>query len=147
VDGRVPDYVLAMVLGSPLAGRIAALAAIEELTEAQGAAFWPIFHEYEDDITLLDRERLALIEAHANRVGDLTGGTADDLLMKALDLDSRRTALQQQFYATLRTVLSPQTAALALQIEHRIQFLIDLQLAVSFCSGVEPRPESEASRM
>jgi hypothetical protein len=56
---------------------------------------------------------------------------ANDLMTRALDLESRRTALKQQYFTRLKAALSPVVAARALQIENQIQLLIDLQVAAS----------------
>jgi hypothetical protein len=111
--------------------KVAALTEIMQFTEAQDAAFWLVCREYECDLALLNDERLAIIDSYTRVFGALTDGTANELMVKALDLASRRTALQQQYYARLRTALSPRTAALALQIEYQIQLVIDLQVAAS----------------
>jgi hypothetical protein len=61
----------------------------------------------------------------------MTPTTANDLMVKALDLEAHRTALKQKYYGKLKTALSPITAARAVQIENQIQLLIDLQIAAS----------------
>ena len=48
-----------------------------------------------------------------------------------LDLEARRTALKQKYYAKVKAALSPIKAAQALQIENQIQLLVDLQVAAS----------------
>jgi hypothetical protein len=113
------------------ARKIAALTEAIDFTDAQRAVFWRILDDYEYDLAVLDRERRALIETNADRFGDLPGERTNDLTAKAVDLDSRRSALQQQYCARLETGLSPRTAARALRIERQIQFLIDLRVAAS----------------
>jgi hypothetical protein len=59
----------------------------------------------------------------------LTDESASSLIVKALDLEARRTALKQKSSGRLKTVMSPRTAARVLQIENQIGLIIDLQIA------------------
>ena len=111
--------------------KVAVLTEMMQFTEAEDKAFWPIYREYDLELSRLNDERLALIESYANAYDSLTPATASDLVVKALDLESRRTALKQKYFAKLKGALSPLTAAKALQIEHQIQLLVDLQIAAS----------------
>jgi hypothetical protein len=56
---------------------------------------------------------------------------ANELALKALDLEARRTALKKTYYTKLAGAVSPLTAAKALQMENQIQLIIDLQVAAS----------------
>jgi len=111
--------------------KVAVITEMMQFTEAEDKAFWPIYREYDLELSRLNDERLALIESYANAYDSLTPATASDLVVKALDLESRRTALKQKYFAKLKGALSPLTAAKALQIEHQIQLLVDLQIAAS----------------
>jgi hypothetical protein len=48
-----------------------------------------------------------------------------------LDLEGRRNALKEKYYAKLKTALPARTAARALQVENQIKLLVDLQIAAS----------------
>ena len=111
--------------------RVAVLTEMMQFTEDEDKAFWPIYREYEFELSRLNDERIALIETYAKAYDTLTAATASELVVTALDLESRRTALKQKYFAKLRGALSPIVAAKALQIEHQIQLLIDLQIAAS----------------
>ena len=50
---------------------------------------------------------------------------------KALELESRRTALKEKYYTRLKSALSPKTAARFLQVENQLLMIIDLQIAAS----------------
>jgi hypothetical protein len=111
--------------------KVAVITQIMEFTEDEDAAFWPVYREYEFELTKLNDERLRLIESYAEAYTKLTDATANELIVKALDLEARRTTLKQKYYSKLRTVISPLTAARALQVEHQIELLVDLQIAAS----------------
>ena len=111
--------------------KVAVVTELMQLTDAEDVAFWPIYREYELELSRLNDERLALIEKYAEEYANLKDSTANDVVLKALDLEARRTALKQKYYSRLKTALSPRAAAKALQIEHQIQLLVDLQVAAS----------------
>ena len=111
--------------------KIAVITEMMQFTEAEDTKFWPVYREYELELSRINDDRLALIESYAKVYDKMSASNADDLMVKALNLESRRTALKQKYYTKLKTAVSPLTAARALQIENQIQLLIDLQIAAS----------------
>jgi hypothetical protein len=111
--------------------KVAVITQMMQFTEAEDKAFWPIYRAYELELSRVNDELLALIETYASVYDRLTPATASDLAMKALDLETRRTALKHNYFNRLNMTLSPITAVKALQIENQIQLLIDLQIAAA----------------
>jgi hypothetical protein len=111
--------------------KVAVITEMMQFSEAQDAVFWPVYREYELALSRLNDERLDGIELYAKNYEKLTDGTANELMTKALDLEGRRAALKQQYFAKLKTVLPPVMAAKALQLENQIQLLLDLQVTAS----------------
>jgi hypothetical protein len=111
--------------------KVAVITEVMQFTEEQDKAFWPVYRDFEAELSRLNDDRLRLIEAYANAYKQLTDQTANDLVVKALDLEARRTTLKQRYYDRLKTALPPVTAARALQVEHQIELLIDLQIAAA----------------
>jgi len=113
------------------AQKVAVITQMMAFTEAEDAAFWPVYREHELELSRLYDERLAAIETYAKTYTSLTPTVADELALKVLDLEARRTALKQKYYAKVKAALSAIRAAQALQIENQIQLLVDLQVAAS----------------
>jgi hypothetical protein len=111
--------------------KVAVITELMQFTDADDAAFWPIYREYELELSRVNDDRLRLIETYANSYTKMSPNTANDLVVKALDLEARRTALKQKYYGKLKSAMSPITAAKAVQIENQIQLLLDLQIAAS----------------
>jgi hypothetical protein len=111
------------------AQKIAIITEVMQFTEEEDAAFWPIYREYDVELTRINDDRLRLIEAYAAAFASLTDASADDIASRALELESRRTALKQRYYTRLKTAVPPKTAARFLQVENQLQLLIDLQVA------------------
>jgi hypothetical protein len=111
--------------------KVAVVTEMMQLTAAEDETFWPIYREYEFELSRINDDRLRLIESYAESSTNLTDAKADALIVRALDLESRRTALKQKYYTRLKAALSARLAARALQIEHQIELLVDLQFATS----------------
>ena len=113
------------------AQKVAILTEVMGFTEQEDAAFWPIYREYDLEMSKLGDERLALIREYAAGYGTLTDELASSLATKAMDLASRRNAALNKCYEKVKTSLSPRTALRFLQVEHQLQLIIDLQIAAS----------------
>jgi len=111
--------------------KIAIMTEVMGFTEAEDKAFWPIYRAYDKEMSALGDERVALIADYAQHYNDLTDAVADKLALKALDLQSRRQAAEARFYDSVKKALPPKTALRALQVEHQLLLLIDLQIASS----------------
>ena len=111
--------------------KIAILTELLELTEAQDKAFWPIYREYDRELTVLSDERVANIQEYAKSYPDVSDAVADKLILKALDIQARRGALLSKYYERMKQALTPKTAAKFIQIEHQLLMLIDLQISAA----------------
>ena len=111
--------------------KIAIITEVMGFTEAEDAAFWPIYREYDKEMSALGDERVALIADYAQHYNDLTDATADKLALKAFDLQARRQAAEARLYDRIKKALPAKTAFRAMQVEHQLLLLIDLQIASS----------------
>ena len=111
--------------------KVAVITQMMNFTDAEDQAFWPVYRQVQTELARLADDRLRNIELYAKSYTNLTDATADDLVTKSLDLEARRAALKQKYYAQLKAVVSPKTAARALHVESQILLLIDLQVAAS----------------
>ena len=76
------------------AEKVAILTEVMGFTEAEDAAFWPIYREYDVEMAKLGDERIALIADYAKEYATLTDALADRLATRALDLEARRQAAE-----------------------------------------------------
>jgi hypothetical protein len=113
------------------AQKVAIITQVMGFTEAEDAAFWPIYREYDLAMAKLGDERVALIAEYAANYTKLTDPIAEKLATRALDLESRRQAAMAACYERVKAALSPRTALRFLQVEHQLLLLIDLQISAS----------------
>ena len=111
--------------------KVAIITEVMGFTDKEDASFWPIYREYDLEMSRLGDERVALIAEYAKQYANMTDESADRLAAKALELESRRQELKGQVYQKVKKALSPLTAARFLQVEHQLLLLIDLQIASS----------------
>jgi hypothetical protein len=113
------------------AQKVAIITEVMGFSEAEDAAFWPIYREYDLEMSKLGDERVALISEYASNYSKVTDAIADKLASKALDLEARRQAAKAKCYERVKAVLSPRTALRFLQVEHQLLLVIDLQISAS----------------
>ena len=111
--------------------KIAVITEVMGFTDAEDAAFWPIYREYDAEMAKLGDERVALIAEYAANYASLNDAVADRLARKALDLEVRRQAVKARCYDRVQKALSPRTALRFLQVEHQLLLLIDLQMSAA----------------
>jgi sugar diacid utilization regulator len=113
------------------AEKVAIITEMMEFSEKDNAAFWPIYRDYDAEMSKLGDERVALIEQYAKNFDSLSDATADSLATKAIDLESRRRAAMAKCYDRVKKATSSKTALRFLQVEHQLQLIVDLQISAS----------------
>jgi hypothetical protein len=113
------------------AQKVAIITEVMGFSEAEDAAFWPIYREYDLEMSKLGDERVALISEYASNYSKVTDAIAEKLASKALDLEARRQAVKAKCYERVKAALSPRTALRFLQVEHQLLLIIDLQISAA----------------
>jgi hypothetical protein len=104
------------------------LATLMQLNAADAAKFWPIYAEYDAELTKLNDLRVANIQAYANAYDQMTNEKADELIQKALAYRKQRSELVAKYYERVKQALGATTAARFFQIEDQLLSIIDLQI-------------------
>jgi hypothetical protein len=113
------------------AQKVAIFTELMEFSEAEDKAFWPLYREYDLELTKINDERVSLIEEYAASYPNVSDVLADKFALKALDLESRRTAVKSKYYDRFKKALTAKTAARFLQVENQLLMIVDLQIASS----------------
>jgi hypothetical protein len=111
--------------------KVAILTEMMDFTEAEDTAFWPIYREYDVELSTINDDRVKLITDYAKNYEAMTDEAADRIARGAIDLEGRRHALKQKYYDRVKGALSAKQAARFLQIENQLLMLIDLQIAAA----------------
>jgi len=92
------------------------------------AKFWAVYDKYQGELKLLWDQRLANIKKYADNYPKMTDAIADEIAMKAMDINSQRATIRKTYYAQVKAALGARVAARFLQTEVMLDHLIDLQM-------------------
>ncbi len=101
------------------------------LEAAQKSQFWTIYDEYQKSLNSIWDQRIANITKYADNFEKMTDAVADQLAVKALDIEGQRTALKKKFYGIYKEKMGAIIAARFLQTESTIMSLMELQVGSS----------------
>jgi hypothetical protein len=111
--------------------KVAILTEMMDFTEAEDAAFWPVYRQYDVELSALNDQRVKLIADYSKNYDSMTDAAADRIATGALDFEAKRVALKAKYFEKMKTVLPAKKAAKFLQIENQLLMLIDLQISAS----------------
>jgi len=111
--------------------KVAILTEMMDFTEQEDAKFWPIYREYDMELSKINDDRVTLIQEYAKNYEQMTDAVADRIAIGALGLEGRRHALKLKYYDRLKSALSPKTAARFLQVENQLLMILDLQISAA----------------
>jgi hypothetical protein len=101
------------------------------LTNDEGAEFWPVQREYDQELNKLLDRRVELITRYAKQFQTMTDDDAYKLANDVFDLEEKRTALKRKYFKKFCKVVPALKAARFFQIENQINTAVDLQIAGS----------------
>jgi Spy/CpxP family protein refolding chaperone len=99
------------------------------LTADEATKFWPIFDQYRKEAIKINDDRWALIKDYAANYNTMTDAQAQDYIKRSNTIDEQLLALRMKYVPTFEKVISPKKTALWVQIDRRIDLLINLQLS------------------
>ena len=100
-----------------------------QFSDEQAATFWPIYREYDLELSKIGDQRVALMKDYAANFEMMTDEKAKDLATRSFKLEEERVKLRKKYFDRVAKALDPITAVKFLQVERAIAALIDVQLA------------------
>ena len=107
------------------------MGAVMILSADDATKFWPIYSEYDAELTKLNDQRVENIKEYARTYSQMTDEKADELIQKSLAYQKQRAELLAKTYDRVKQALGAVTAARFAQVEHQLLLIIDLQIAAS----------------
>jgi methanogenic corrinoid protein MtbC1 len=107
------------------------MGAVMVLNAEDAAKFWPIYSEYDTELTKLNDQRVENIKEYARTYNQMTDEKADELIQKSLAYQKQRAELLAKTYERVKQAVGAVTAARFAQVEHQLLLIIDLQIASS----------------
>ena len=107
------------------------MGAVMLLSAQDATKFWPIYTDYDAQLTKLNDQRVENIKEYARTYDQMTDEKADELIQKSMAYQKQRAELLAQTYDKVKQTLGAVTAARFAQVEHQLLLIIDLQIASS----------------
>jgi len=111
--------------------RQAIVAASLGLTDEEGEAFWPVYRDYRNDMAKVGDRMQKLIQDYAEIWGVATEEQAKTMVDEMLDIRHDELKVRKSHLSKFRKVLPEIKVARFLQIENKIDAIINLGLADS----------------
>jgi uncharacterized protein YbaA (DUF1428 family) len=130
LDALFRNYVEAL-RSDVKSGKVEIYSRVMQLNASEAKVFWPIYQQYETELFALGDRRLALIKKFADGYSKQTldDPTAKTLTKEWFGLQEDRLKLWKKYQKRIEKSLTATRAAQFLQIESRINALIDLMIA------------------
>jgi len=124
------DSYIETVRADTRADKVAIITEAMQFNDQDSKIFWPVYRRYEADLMKVNDQRVALIKAYADKFTTLTNTDAKAMIDQSLEFESGRTEAKKKCARELQKAgLAPLTVARFIQLEHRLDLLIDLQIA------------------
>lgn len=112
------------------ADKVAIVTEAMRFNDQDSKVFWPVYRKYEADVTKVNDQRVALIKSYADKFTTMTDADAKAMIDQGFDFESRRTEVKKKYAKEFQKAgLSSLTVAKFMQLEHRLDLLVDLKIA------------------
>ncbi|HTR25859.1 MAG TPA: hypothetical protein VMI10_17925 [Terriglobales bacterium] len=125
------DSVIEVARAGMQADRTTIIGAAMNFNENEGAAFWPIYRQYERERSTLDDGRVAVIKDYTKSYPNLTSAEAKAMAERMFEFDSRLAVLKKRYFKKFNKVLPALTVTKFFQLERRIDLMMDMQVESS----------------
>ena len=125
------DSTIAVVRANMQADRTALVTAGMNFNDKDGAAFWPIYQQYEYERSRVDDLRAAVIKQYTQKYPNLTDAEAKAMADQMLNCESRLAELKKKYYKKFNKVLPALTVTKFFQLDRRIDLMMDMQVESS----------------
>lgn len=98
-------------------------------TEAEAAAFWPVYRNYQEEVAKLDEQKYGLLKDYARHFSDMTAVQAREMADLSFTLEQRKAELKRKYFKEFEKVMPATRVARFFQVDHRLDLLVALQVA------------------
>lgn len=103
-----------------------------KFTDQEAAAFWPVYRQYEADLAAINDKKVSIMKDYMKNHESLNDKQAKQLADDVFEVDRRTLDLRTKCFSSLEKALPPKTIVRWLQLERRLQLLVDAQIAQNF---------------
>ncbi len=122
---------LALLRADIMADRQAVVAANLDLTEAEGARFWPMYREYRQEMMKVGDRTQKVLQEFLKSYETMSADQAKAMLAEMLDMQAEETKLKKSYVKKFGEVLPVVKVVRLYQIDNKIDAIIRYDLAAS----------------
>ena len=100
-----------------------------KLTEEEQKAFWPLYENYQAELSKLEDKEIALITMYAEHYQDMTDQKAQELLDQFLAVDDEALKVRRAHVKKFLKVLPAKRVARYFQVENKLDAIVNYDLA------------------
>jgi hypothetical protein len=108
--------------------RVAIFTEVLALSDSESTVFWPMYRNYENELSTMGDKRIALIKDYAAHFDSLSNAKAQELLRNTFDLQEQRLQIQEKYAKEFAKILPATSVARFFQAERFVTGLVDLQI-------------------
>ena len=98
------------------------------LTEAEGAAFWPIYNEYEAELTRINDRVIQVLKEYADTYDTLTDAQARAFVEEIFDIRAKKLKLRKAYAKKFAKVIPYKKVFRFFQLEYAIESLVNFSI-------------------
>jgi Spy/CpxP family protein refolding chaperone len=141
------DSTIAMARANMRADRTTLITTGMNFNDKEGAAFWPLYQQYEYERSRVDDRRAAVIKQYTQKYPNLTDAEGKSMAEQMFDCESRLAELKKKYYKKFNKVLPALTVAKFFQLERRVDLLMDMNVEYSLPPLTQAQYTVPASRV
>jgi len=100
-----------------------------KFTDQEAAAVWPVYRQYETELAAINDKKVSIMKEYLSHHQSLNDKQAKQLAEDVFDVDQKTLDLRAKCFGALEKVLPGKTIVRWLQLERRLQLLIDAQVS------------------
>ena len=118
-----------------------------ELTTQQSEEFWPVYHDYENELAKIGDEKTRLLQAYARDYSNMSEKQADQLLNNWFSLRSKQLGIQKKYQGNFRKVLPGPKVIRVFQMETLMDAIVsaNIQANLPLANEAKAKPDSAKS--
>ena len=111
------------------AQRQSIVASAMDLDEKQTAEFWPVYRAYRQEMAKVTDRQVAMLTTYLENYPDLPDALARQLLDESMRIEQARHDVRAAYLPRFRAVLPDRKVARFFQVEHRLDAVLNVELA------------------
>jgi len=126
--------------------KLAVMTEAMALTDAQGEVFWPIYREYQTNLSTIGDKRIAMVKDYAENYENMTDEKAGEIVKNWFGQQKDRLSLLEKTAKKVAKATDSVIAARFIQVENAVNMLVDLQIASELPLFVEGPATEETEK-